>query len=201
MKMAKSGRTPGLADVLERDMRARMKPVGTLYAARVWLFERWHRRSLTLKALSFALVGVVNTLVDYSIFLIAQASYAQSPAALSLFYTVAISCHCASPTTISLVAANITSWIVAVTGSYIMNSAITFAAESGRKLRWRSYAIFLASGIVGWLANTVVLVFAAQALLLPVWLAKAVAILASFCVNFSLSHFVVFRARPGRRLT
>jgi putative flippase GtrA len=31
--------------------------------------------------------------------------------------------------------------------------------------------------------------------LLPVWLAKAVAILASFLVNFALSHFVVFRPR------
>jgi putative flippase GtrA len=31
--------------------------------------------------------------------------------------------------------------------------------------------------------------------LLPVWLAKAVAILASFVVNFTLSHFVVFRVR------
>jgi putative flippase GtrA len=28
-----------------------------------------------------------------------------------------------------------------------------------------------------------------------VWIAKAVAILASFLVNFSLSHFVVFRVR------
>jgi putative flippase GtrA len=32
-------------------------------------------------------------------------------------------------------------------------------------------------------------------LLFPVWLAKAVAILASFCVNFTLSHFIVFRTR------
>jgi putative flippase GtrA len=34
-------------------------------------------------------------------------------------------------------------------------------------------------------------------LLLPVWAAKAIAVLASFVVNFSLSHFVVFRARAG----
>ncbi|MGH6672920.1 MAG: GtrA family protein [Xanthobacteraceae bacterium] len=173
-----------------------MKLVSRLYAARAWLADRWDKRSLTLKALSFALVGVLNTLVDFSVFLIAQALYARSPAALSLFYTAAMSCRCASPATVSLVAANMTSWIVAVTGSYVMNSAITFAAESGRKLRWRSYAIFLASGVAGWLANTVVLVFAAQTLLLPVWLAKVIAILASFCVNFSLSHLIVFRARP-----
>jgi len=37
---------------------------------------------------------------------------------------------------------------------------------------------------------------AAEVLLLPVWLAKLVAILASFMVNFLISHFVVFRVRP-----
>jgi putative flippase GtrA len=42
-----------------------------------------------------------------------------------------------------------------------------------------------------------VLIVAAEVLLLPVWLAKAVAILASFVVNFSLSHFVVFRVRDA----
>jgi putative flippase GtrA len=88
------------------------------------------------------------------------------------------------------------SWSVAISGSYVLNSSITFAAESGRKLRWRSYGMFLASGIVGWFANTAALVFAAQILLFPVWLAKAAAILASFVVNFSLSHFIVFRVRP-----
>jgi putative flippase GtrA len=94
-----------------------------------------------------------------------------------------------------LIAANVTSWLVAVTGSYVMNSSITFAAESGRQLRWRDYAIFVVSGIAGLFANTATLVFAAQFLLLPIWLAKAIAILASFVVNFSLSHFVVFRVR------
>jgi putative flippase GtrA len=40
-----------------------------------------------------------------------------------------------------------------------------------------------------------VLVFAAQILLLPVWLAKGLAIIASFVVNFSMSHFVIFRRK------
>ena len=65
-----------------------------------------------------------------------------------------------------LIAANMTSWIVAVSGSYILNSSITFAAESGRKLRWRHYLAFLVAGIVGLIANTATLVFAAQILLL-----------------------------------
>ena len=153
------------------------------------------KRTLSLKAISFALIGVINTLVDYSVFLVARAVFSRWPAAQALFDWVSAACRCADPTTVSLIAANMVSWSVAVTGSYILNSSITFAAESGRKLRWRSYLIFIASGIVGWLANTAVLVFAAQVLLLPVWLAKAIAILASFVVNFSLSHFVVFRVR------
>ena len=78
-----------------------------------------------------------------------------------------------------------------------MNSSITFAAESGRQLRLGAYLTFVASGIVGLFVNTATLLFAAEILLLPVWLAKAVAILASFLVNFSMSHFVVFRPRGG----
>ena len=159
------------------------------------LLDGWRNRALSLKAISFALIGVVNTAVDFSVFLVARAALGHSPAALSVFGSVATTCGCATSPTVSLIAANMMSWIVAVTGSYILNSSITFAAESGRKLRWRSYLFFLASGIVGWFANTATLVFAAQVLLLPVWLAKAVAILASFLVNFSLSHFVVFRVR------
>ena len=53
----------------------------------------------------------------------------------------------------------------------------------------------MVSGIAGLIANTATLVFTAQVLGLSVWLAKAAAILASFVVNFSLSHFVVFRVR------
>ena len=159
------------------------------------LSARLPNRKLSLKAISFAMIGVVNTLIDYSIFLVARAALARSPSAQSLFDSVSASCHCAEPTTVSLIAANMISWTIAVSGSYVLNSSITFAAESGRKLRWRSYLIFLASGIVGWFANTATLVFAAQVLQLPVWVAKAIAILASFVVNFSLSHFVVFRVR------
>jgi len=79
-----------------------------------------------------------------------------------------------------------------------MNSSITFAAESRPKLRWRDYVSFVASSVAGLIANTSTLIVAAQVLLLQIWLAKGVAILASFVVNFSLSHLVVFRARgPG----
>ena len=165
--------------------------------ARAKLVEAWRGRALSVKAVAFALIGVVNTAVDYSVFLLARSVLEGSAAALSAFGAVVAWCHCGNTDTMALVAPNIVSWSVAVTGSYIMNSSITFAAETGRKLRWGDYATFVASGLVGLFANTATLVIAAQILMLPVWLAKAVAIFASFVVNFSLSHFVVFRTRSS----
>jgi putative flippase GtrA len=134
------------------------------------LSQAWHGRAVALKAVSFAMVGVVNTIVDATIFFLAYA-----------FLT-----H-------SLIIANLLGWSVGVTGSYVLNSFITFAHESGRKLSLRAYGTFVASGIVGAVANTTTLVLAAQTL--PVWAAKGCAILVSFLVNFSMSNFVVFRHR------
>jgi putative flippase GtrA len=130
----------------------------------------WHERGAALKAVSFGMIGVVNTAIDAAVFFVALATL-----------------------TTSLVAANVLAWIVAVSCSYVMNSFITFARESGRELRWRDYASFVVSGIAGMIANTATLVGVAQ--VLPVWAAKGCAILVSFLVNFSLSHFVVFRKR------
>jgi putative flippase GtrA len=134
------------------------------------LVQAWHDRAITLKAASFAMVGVVNTLVDLGVFL----------AAYNIFK-------------IPLIPANVLAWLVAVTGSYVMNSFITFAAESGRKLEWRAYGAFVASGTAGVVTNTTVLFVLSY--WMPVLAAKLLAIAASFVVNFSLSHFVVFRSR------
>jgi len=172
-----------------------MTRVSRFDSARARLADGWRNRALSLKAISFGLVGLVNTAVDYGVFLLARAAFDASPAALVAFASAAAFCECGNAAIVSLIAANTVSWLVAVTGSYVMNSSITFAAESGRTLRWRAYFAFIASGVAGWLANTATLLVAAEVLLLPVWLAKIVAILASFVVNFSLSHFVVFRVR------
>src|SRR5580704_1301104 len=164
-------------------------------SARTMLLDAWRARGVSVKAVSFAMVGVVNTLVDYGVFLLARAVLSGSAGGLAAIGSLSDFCQCGNATTTTLVVANIISWSVAVTGSYVMNSSITFAAESGRKLGWRRYLTFVASGIVGLLTNTATLLFAAEILLLPVWLAKGIAILTSFLVNFSLSHFVVFRQR------
>ena len=130
----------------------------------------WQRRAVTLKAASFATVGVVNTLVDLCVFLL-----------------------CYNVLHLRLIPANILAWLIAVSGSYVMNCFITFAAETGRRLRWRDYGAFVASGIAGVIANTFTLVIASY--WIPVLAAKFLAIAVSFAVNFSLSHFVVFRPR------
>ena len=155
--------------------------------------QTWKERGVVLKAVSFALVGVVNTLVDASVFFLVYALLGTVPAASEALGRIAALVHLGDISTVRLIASNLVSWLVAVSGSYVMNSSITFAAESGRKLRWRSYATFVMSGIAGVIANTAVLVLAAQ--VLPVWGAKGLALLVSFIVNFSLSHFVVFRRR------
>ena len=86
------------------------------------------------------------------------------------------------------------SWAVAVTGSYVVNSLTTFAHESGRKLRAKDYASFALSQVAGLVANTTTVLIASY--FMPVLIGKLLAIGVSFLVNFSLSHFVVFRRRP-----
>jgi putative flippase GtrA len=175
-----------------------MTRVSRLDQAHAKLLAGWRNRALSFKALAFGLIGLVNTVVDYCVFLLARAAFSGSTMALAAFASVSDLCHCGNAATVTLIASNTVSWLVAVTGSYVMNSSITFAAESGRKLNRRAYFAFVASGVAGWLANTATLIIAAEILLLPVVIAKAIAIAASFVVNFSLSHFVVFRVRPQR---
>ena len=136
------------------------------------LTAAWREGAVSLKAMSFAIVGLINTAVDAAIFFL-----------LLGFVTP------------SLVVANITAWFVANIGSYVMNSFTTFSAETGGKLSLKHYAGFVGSGLVAVTVSTITVVLAAK--LMPVWAAKAIAILVSFAVNFSITHFVVFRAKPG----
>jgi putative flippase GtrA len=127
-------------------------------------------RALRLKAVSFASIGVINTIVDFSLFSFGH-----------LYLGIPI------------IPANICSWLVAVTGSYVMNTLITFAAESQRKLRLKTYGMFLAAQLSGLIANTTTVVVASY--FMPVLIGKALAIGVSFVVDFTLSNLVVFRRR------
>jgi len=130
----------------------------------------WAERAIALKALSFAAVGVINTAIDFSIFWTANQLIGWP-----------------------LVPANVIAWVLAVSFSYAMNSFFTFGPESGRVLRWRDYFTFVASGVAGMVASTTTLVVLSY--VMPVVAAKLISILVSFVVNFSLSHFVVFKKR------
>jgi putative flippase GtrA len=121
-----------------------------------------------LKMISFASIGLANTGVDL--------------AAFTLTYRIL---------ELPLVPSNVVAWLVAVSGSYVMNTMITFRAESGRVLRQRDYLSFAASGILGVIATTTTLVILSN--YVPVFTAKLISILVSFAVNFTMSHFVVFR--------
>ena len=136
------------------------------------LQRAWGERAVALKALSFGVVGLVNSAIDFAVFSFAY-YYLELP----------------------IVAANTLAWVVAVTGSYVMNSTITFAAESGRKLGLKRYFGFALSQVAGFLANTATVWCLVELVHIPAWAAKVVAIAVSFAVNFSLSHFVVFRAQ------
>jgi putative flippase GtrA len=120
--------------------------------------------------MSFALIGCVNATVDFVVFSLLHL-YAGLP----------------------IIPANLMSWCVAVTNSYVLNSMFTFAAESGRRLNFKSYVAFAATQVGGLIANTIT-VFAAS-FFIPVLIAKVLAIGASFVVDFTLSHLLVFRKR------
>jgi len=126
-----------------------------------------------MKIISFALIGIGNTAVDFGIFTLAY----------ELFH-------------MPIIAANIVAWIVAVSGSYVMNTFITFHAETHRVLRVKHYISFIAGGAVGMIATTTALYI--LSLYIPVMAAKIASILVGFTINFAMSNLVVFRLPKSR---
>jgi putative flippase GtrA len=139
------------------------------------LIDRLHaasrERATTFKAVSYGLIGLVNTAIDFVVF-----SFG--------YYILGL----------PIVAANLLSWTVAVSGSYVLNSTITFSIEGRRKLTFKTYATFVLAQLAGFAANTATVLIASH--FMPVLFGKVLAVGASFTVNFSLSHFVVFRTPP-----
>ncbi|MBI3435989.1 MAG: GtrA family protein [Proteobacteria bacterium] len=151
--------------------------------------------ALLRKAVSFALVGLINAAVDAGLFFLALRLLTANAAVTHALAAAAEQTALVSADNLALILANVFAWFFAACGSYAMNSYFTFAAESGRRLTPRAWATFLASGTLGVMANTATLVIAAR--FMPVVAAKGCAMLVAFTVNFSLSHLVVFR--PARR--
>ena len=78
----------------------------------------WLDRALIIKAMSFAMIGCVNATVDFAVF------------SIGYFYVG-----------LPIIPANLISWCVAVTNSYVLNSMFTFAAESGRQLNGKPICV------------------------------------------------------------
>jgi putative flippase GtrA len=127
-------------------------------------------RAILVKAVSFAMIGLVNTGIDFGVF------------TFTYYY---LGWH--------ILVANPIAWLMAVSNSYVLNSMITFAAETGRRLGPRAYITFILTQAGGLIANTTTVFFLSY--FMPAWMAKIPAIGASFIVDFTLSHLVVFRRR------
>ena len=119
------------------------------------------------KMATFGLVGLGNAMIDLAVFTLAYQVLA-----------------------VPLIPSNVIAWAVAVSCSYVLNTMITFRAESGRVLRRADYLRFVASGVVGVTATTTTLVILVN--FSSVLVAKLLSMLVSFAVNFTLSHFLVF---------
>ncbi|MBR0823533.1 GtrA family protein [Bradyrhizobium liaoningense] len=130
--------------------------------------DAWYRRTVLAKLFSFASIGVVNVVVDVTTFAVAF-QLAQLPLILS----------------------NVIAWLVAVSGSYAMNTKITFGRETGGVYSLGRYLSFAAAGIIGLVVATTLLVVLSRYVNVPV--AKLGSIVAAFGVNFSMSHSFVFR--------
>lgn len=127
----------------------------------------WRSWPLAPKLVSFATIGLGNTIIDLTVFTIA--------------YKIL---------ELPLIASNVTAWLIAASGSYAMNSFFTFRVESGRVLKRKDYFTFLLSGLLGVVTATITLLIFSR--FVPVAAAKLVSILVSFGVNFTMSNFVVF---------
>jgi putative flippase GtrA len=134
--------------------------------------DAWCRRSLLAKLFSFASIGVVNVAVDASTFMLA----------FYLFH-------------LPLIFSNVVAWVIAVSGSYAMNTKITFRRETDGVFSVKRYMRFAASGVLGVIIATMVLIVLSGYTNVPA--AKLASILVAFGVNFCMSHFIVFRNSEG----
>ena len=137
---------------------------------------RFGVRELAFQMFRFGLVGVANAGVDAAVFFSMVAILGALAPGLSPDWTLIVS--------------NTTSFIVAVTCSYVLNSIFTFKKHH-TELGFRGYLLFAASQVAGFIAHTATLVIAAKYVPLPV--AKLLGIGVGFVVNFTLARVMVFR--------
>lgn len=122
-----------------------------------------------LEFFRFGLVGLVNTSVDFAIFLLLYRGLDADP-----------------------LAANCIAFLIAVTNSYLLNRHWTFRASSA-PLSMANYARFLVVNSGGLVIGTLAILLL-KGLLLVEW-AKLIAAGLTLIWNFSTSKLLVFKAR------
>lgn len=116
----------------------------------------------------FAVVGVINTAIDFFVFIL-------------LYYKLGI----------FLVGAHIFGFLVATINSYIMNKFWTFGEKEPTSLK--QFSTFLLVTTLALILSTIVIYIAAK--FIPAWLAKLVAIGITLVWNYIGMHLFVFKEK------
>jgi putative flippase GtrA len=93
------------------------------------------------------------------------------------------------------IAANVTSYLIAVANSYVLNRAITFRAHRGNRGFFEGLLRFMGVGLVGLAISTLTVTLFLY--VSPPAVAKALSILVTMLWNYSASWLLVFKQRDA----
>ncbi len=116
----------------------------------------------------YGLIGCLNAALDFAIFIMGVKLFDFPP-----------------------LIAHIIAWCIAVQLSYIMNSFFTFNKSFKQTWRLKPWFKFILSGLFALLVSSLILYLCLS--YFNIYIAKIIAIIASYIVGFSLSQFVVFK--------
>lgn len=117
----------------------------------------------------FALIGIVVTAIDFAV-----------------FFALVLGLDCLPA------AAHVLGWLTAIQVSYVLNGLWTFRVPPEALLVARNYLRFVGGYIVGLVASTAALMLCSMAT--PIVVAKCLATVVAFAVNYTLSRLVFSRA-------
>ena len=127
-------------------------------------------RAIPRELFRFIGVGALNSALDFAVFTL-----------------------CVRGLGLSLLAANLAAWSIAVTFSYFMNGRWTFARSWADVLRASPYLRFLLGNAASFVVATLALVV--LALHMPVLAAKALSLAIGFVINFLVAKYIAFDVR------
>lgn len=119
------------------------------------------------KFIRFAVVGFLNTAIDYGLF-------------AALFYSLRI----------NLVMSNVLAYLFALTNSYFLNRAWTYQIKGGTR-GGRAFIMYACGNLMGVLISTVIVTLM-SGLMNPIF-AKLISITIVFPWNYVYSKFFVYR--------